>query len=390
MIIPLFLMNRGCPHRCLFCNERLTAGDRPERVTEAAFTETVRAHLDSAPRRGGPRHPVQIAFYGGTFTGMERAEQRRLLDMAVPFLREGAVDGIRISTRPDGIDEEALDLFRTAGVTTVEVGAQSLHDGVLMESRRGHTESDTVRAVKLLREQGFETGIHLMAGLPGDSPDRFAETVRKTIALRPDMVRIHPTLVLRDTALAQAFHQGAYRPLTLPEATDLCKNALKALTAAGIPVIRLGLQTTRELEEPGAVVAGPFHPAFRSLVETALFRELAAALLSSVGRENGAVSSGTADADRMTARFTVSPADLSNFHGAGRGNIAFLKERFRIKEIRVETDPALSRGNVILTNGNRQLKADGSGRITGVAGEIPSHNISSKQSCRRKPVSRTA
>ncbi|MEK7827721.1 MAG: radical SAM protein, partial [Thermodesulfobacteriota bacterium] len=204
MIIPVFLMNRGCPHRCLFCNERLTAGDRPERVTEAAFAETVRAHLVSAPRRGGP---VQIAFYGGTFTGMEREEQRRLLDMAAPFLREGAVDGIRISTRPDGIDNEALDLFQTAGVTTVEVGAQSLHDGVLIESRRGHTETDTVRALTLLREKGFETGIHLMAGLPGDNPDRFAETIRKTIALRPDMVRIHPTLVLRDTALAQAFHQ---------------------------------------------------------------------------------------------------------------------------------------------------------------------------------------
>lgn len=363
MIIPVFLMNRGCPHRCLFCNERLTAGDRPERVTEAAFAETVRAHFDSAPRRGGP---VQIAFYGGTFTGMEREEQRRLLDMAAPFLREGAVDGIRISTRPDGIDKEALDLFQTAGVTTVEVGAQSLHDGVLIESRRGHTETDTVRALTLLREKGFETGIHLMAGLPGDNPDRFAETIRKTIALRPDMVRIHPTLVLRDTALAQAFHQGAYRPLTLPEATDLCKNALKALTAAGIPVIRLGLQTTRELEEPGAVVAGPFHPAFRSLVETALFLESTAALLSSVERGSGAISSGIAGADSLTAHFTISPADLSNFCGAGRGNIASLKERFGIEEIRVKADPALSRGNVILTHGNRQLKADGSGRITGL------------------------
>lgn len=365
MIIPFFLMNRGCPHRCLFCNEWLTAGDRPERVTEAEFAETVRARLVSAPRRSGPRHPVQIAFYGGTFTAMETEEQRRLLAMAAPFLRQGAVDGIRISTRPDGIDKEALDLLRTAGVTTVEVGAQSLHDGVLIESRRGHTETDTVRAVTLLREKGFKTGIHLMAGLPGDSPDRFAETIRKTIALRPDMVRIHPTLVLRDTALAQAFHQGAYRPLTLREATDLCKNALKALTAAGIPVIRLGIQTTRELEEPGAVVAGPFHQAFRSLVETAIFRESAVALLLSVERGSGSLSSGTAGGDRLTARFTISPADLSNFCGAGRGNIAFLKERFGIEELLVTADPALSRGNLILTHGNRQLQADGAGRITG-------------------------
>ncbi|MDP3096992.1 MAG: hypothetical protein Q8M86_03515, partial [Syntrophales bacterium] len=115
-----------------------------------------------------------------------------------------------------------------------------------------------------------------------------------------------------------------------------------------------------------AVVAGPFHPAFRSLVETALFLESAAALLSSVERGNGAISSGIAGADSLTAHFTISPADLSNFCGAGRGNIASLKERFGIEEIRVKADPALSRGNVILTHGNRQLKADGSGRITGL------------------------
>lgn len=361
MIIPVFLMNRGCPRCCLFCNERLTAGDHPERVTETAFAETVRSRLLSTPRKSGP---VQIAFYGGTFSGLERDEQRRLLDMAAPFLREGTVDGIRISTRPDGIDREILDLFRTAGVTTVEVGAQSLHDAVLIESRRGHTENDTVRAITLLKEKGFETGIHLMVGLPGDNPDRFTETIRKTIALRPDMVRIHPTLVLRDTALALAFHQGAYRPLTLPEATDLCKKALKALTAAGIPVIRLGLQTTREMEEPGAIVAGPFHPAFRSLVEAAIFRESAAALLASVERGNGTVSSGTVGVDRLTARFTISPADFSSFCGDGRKNVTLLQEHFGIGEIRIAADPALSRGNVVLTQGNQQLKADGSGRIT--------------------------
>ena len=365
MIIPIFLMNRGCPHRCLFCNERLTAGDHPECVTETAFAETVRAHLLSAPRKGGP---VQIAFYGGTFTGMEREEQRRLLDMAAPFLSEGAVDGIRISTRPDGIDSGALDLFRTAGVKTVELGAQSLDDGVLLESRRGHTKADIVRALALLKENGFETGIHLMAGLPGDTPDRFAETIRKAIALRPDMVRIHPTLVLRDTALAQAFHQGTYKSLTLPEAIELCKNALKALTSAGIPVIRLGLQTTRELEEPGAVVTGPFHPAFRSLVEAALFRELAVTLLLSTERENCAISSEMADTDRLTAHFTVSPSDLSSFCGAGRGNIAFLKERFSIEEIRIASHPAVSRGTVILTHENQQLQADGAGRITRLQG----------------------
>ncbi|MHB9097036.1 MAG: elongator complex protein 3 [Syntrophales bacterium] len=348
MIIPFFIMNRGCPHRCLFCNERLTAGDRPERITEAAFNQTVRGYLDCATRKSGP---VQIAFYGGTFTGMERKEQRRLLELAAPFLRAGAVDSIRISTRPDEINREGLALLKKSGVTTIEVGMQSLDDEVLLRSRRGHTAADTVRALTLFREGGFATGVHLMAGLPGDSRDRFAHTVEKVIALGPDTVRIHPTIVLKDTPLADDFREGRYLPLTLAEAVEQGKDALKRLTAAGIPVIRLGLQTTRELEEPGAVVAGPFHPAFRTLVDSSLLREMAASLLSAAGPAGG------------KAAFTLAPADLSSFPGQRRENITALKERFRLADIRFTADPALPRLTLILTAGGRTLRTDASGGI---------------------------
>jgi histone acetyltransferase (RNA polymerase elongator complex component) len=150
MIIPLFLMNRGCPHRCCFCNERLTAGDPPERITEEAFAKTVRTFLGYAKPR---RKPTQIAFYGGTFTGMAQDEQRRLLEMAAPFIRTGAVDGVRISTRPDEIGAADLDLLKALGVTTVELGAQSLDDDVLLRSGRGHTAADVARALSLLRER---------------------------------------------------------------------------------------------------------------------------------------------------------------------------------------------------------------------------------------------
>ena len=366
MIIPFFLMNRGCPHRCLFCNERLTAGDHPERITDAAFSETVHTHLTGAGRRSGQ---AEIAFYGGTFTGIKREEQRRLLELAAPFLREGTVDGIRISTRPDGIDAECVDFLRDCGVTTVELGAQSLDDGVLLRSRRGHTAADTVRALLLLKERGLKTGLHLMAGLPGDSPDRFAETIARVIALRPDMVRIHPTLVLRDTPLADALRSGDYLPLALPEAVDLCKSALRALTAAGIPVIRLGLQTTRELEEPGAVVAGPFHPAFRTLVETAIFLEMAGALLEAARRGDGlpAIPCAENEAGRMGARFALSAADISNFCGLRREGIVTLKRRFHLKEIRITSDPALPRYTLVLTAGKRRLQTDLSGGVS----EIP-------------------
>lgn len=352
MIIPIFIMNRGCPHRCLFCNEELTAENRPDRLEENGFRETVRAYLSGGRRKNGP---VQIAFYGGTFTGMPREEQKRLLELAAVFLKDGTVDHIRISTRPDEIDAEGLDLIEGFGVRTVEVGAQSLDDDVLLLSQRGHTAADTLHAVSLLKERGFATGIHLMAGLPGDSPERFAGTIDKVIALSPDMVRIHPTIVLRDTPLADLFREGAYMPLTPAEAVQQCKDALKKLSAEGIAVIRMGIQTTRRLEEPGAVVAGPFHPAFGSLVESAIFLEMAAALCES------ALSS--AFARRKSLIFTVSPADISHFKGPQKENIAALKERFKPADVSITTDSALPRRSLTLAVGNQRVKTDWSGRI---------------------------
>ena len=348
MIIPIFIMNQGCPHRCLFCNERLTAGNCPDRIEEKAFTETIRAHLGRGRRTN---LPVQIAFYGGTFTGMVQNEQIRLLELAAPFLREGTVHGIRISTRPDEIDVEGLDLLRSLGVTTVELGVQSLDDEVLLRSGRGHTAADTIRAMSLLKARGFTTGVHLMAGLPGDTDERFAETIDKTISLQPDTVRIHPTIVLRDTLLADAFREERYKPLTLAEAVTQCKYALKKLTAARIAVIRLGLQTTRELEEHGAVVAGPFHPAFRSLVESSIFLELALDLLAAAKIREG------------PATFEVAPADISNFYGHRRINFTSLKERFDLDRIRIVLNPALTRCELVLTTGERSFKADGYGNI---------------------------
>lgn len=351
MIIPIFIANRGCPHRCLFCNERLTAGKGQGRIEEGPFREIVRAHLD----RGGRKNlPVQIAFYGGTFTGMAQREQIRVLELAAPFLREGAVDSIRISTRPDKIEAEGLDLLRGLGVTTVELGAQSLDDEVLHRSNRGHRAADTLRAIALLKSMGFLTGIHLMAGLPGDTEERFAETIDKTVALHPDTVRIHPTIVLKDTLLADAFRDKRYTPLTLAEAVGQCKSALKKLTGARIAVIRLGLQTTRELEASGSIVAGPFHPAFRSLVESALFLEMSLALLAE------------AKIGERHATFSVAPADVSNFYGHRRVNVASLGERLDISKIRIVTDPTLARHELVLTAGERAYKADGAGNISSV------------------------
>ncbi|MHB8772116.1 MAG: elongator complex protein 3 [Syntrophales bacterium] len=353
MIIPFFLMNRGCRHRCIFCNERLLAGDHPATITAAAFAQTVRAHLDSAPRKRGP---VQIAFYGGTFTALEEGEQRRLLGLATPFLREGLIDGIRLSTRPDEIDSQGLDLLKAGGVTTIEVGAQSLDDEVLRSSRRGHGAAETIRALGLLKERGFTRGLHLMAGLPGDDGRRFRRTVERAVSLGPDMVRIHPAVVLRDTELEAAYRAGSYTPLTRAEAVAQCADAWKLLASAGIPVIRLGLQTTRELEAPGAVVAGPFHPSFRSLVEAALLREMAEALLE-------AAASGERE-----AAFTLAPSHVSVFPGERRANIAALRVRFGLARIGLTGDPGLPPLTLLLRIGGAALRTDATGTVTLLAG----------------------
>lgn len=391
MIIPVFIMNRGCPHRCLYCNEELTAEGRPERLENPGFYETVRAYLKNRRRKSGP---TQIAFYGGTFTGMPRGEQQRLLELAAGFLREGTVDSLRISTRPDEIDAEGLHLLGMFGVRTVEIGAQSLDDHVLRLSRRGHSAADTVNAIRLLKERGFETGIHLMAGLPGDSPERFAGTIDKVIALAPDMVRIHPTLVLRDTPLADAFRAGSYRPLPLSEAISQCRDALKKLTSAGCVVIRMGLQTTRALEEPGAVVAGPFHPAFRSLVESALYVEMAAALIqacvpegkckergrgclrATAGGKHPASGDAVGFARGKSLTFALSPADVSHFKGPQKRNVTALRERYQPADLRITADPALPRRTLVLAVGTQRMKTDWSGRITGFPWKEPAGNAS--------------
>ncbi len=337
LIIPFFLRNRGCPHRCVFCNERIVSGNAGA-ITESGLRETVRSTIAGRRKSG----PVEIAFYGGSFTGMAREEQMELLRMAGTLIGEGAIQSIRVSTRPDDIEGAWLDTLKNMGVRAVEIGAQSMDDGVLRESARGHTAEDVRRAVGMLKEKGFETGIHLMAGLPGESREKFETSVVDVIRTGPDTVRIHPVLVFRDTELACRYERGDFRPLTLEEAVSWCKVALVRFTGARIPVIRLGLQSTGEMERKGGILAGPWHPAFRSLVEADLFRDMALELVSKAG----GIDCGQ--------EFHVAPADLSNFIGMGSTNLSFLEARFGNRPVTAKTDPSLPRGALVLRNGGRE------------------------------------
>jgi histone acetyltransferase (RNA polymerase elongator complex component) len=329
LIIPIFVIHRGCPNRCVFCNERIAAGGYPERLTG----DTVRAVCDRHLTEGGRKFD-QIAFYGGNFTGIDRDFQIELLDVAQSYIDAGRVDSIRVSTRPDYIDDERIALLTRYNVSTVEIGAQSMVDEVLSASGRGHSSEDVRCALKLLKKAGMKTGVHLMAGLPGDNRKGFEYSVEEIVGLRPDTVRIHPTVVFRNTSLAQAYHRGTYLPLAMDDAIDLCKHALLRFQKAGIPVIRLGLHTTKEMEADHNIIAGPFHPAFRSLVEGSLFLDMATELL------------GSGVLKRREVVFSVAPQDASNLRGMKNRNIRILKESFGITEIYVRENTEQKRGSL--------------------------------------------
>lgn len=336
LIIPVFIMNRGCPNRCVFCNERITAGDYNPDISIESFTRTVEACLASAR---GHYQETQIAFYGGNFTGLDRNEQEELLDLALPYLEAGTVHSVRLSTRPDHLDSDTVRYLFSRQVRTIEVGVQSFDDEVLERSLRGHTGDDARRALKLLAREGFETGAHLMAGLPGDRAEGFIRTVEETIALHPDTVRIHPTIVFRDTALARLYNEGRYQPLSLDEAVNLCAAALVLLTVAKIPVIRLGLQVTEEMLREKAIAAGPFHPAFRSLVDAVIFKNLALLLLHRASTKPGEY------------RLFVSPSDSSRLRGLNNSTRDFLNHRLGESRLSILEDSSLAAGSIRLVAG---------------------------------------
>lgn len=259
LIIPVFIPFGGCPNRCVFCDQFGVAGAEglpgPEEVAS-----TIELYLFTW--RGTGRR--EVAFYGGSFTGLPTGVQERYLDVAVPYLADGRLDGVRVSTRPDYIDPAIAGFLRARGVDTVELGVQSMDESVLELSGRGHTRADTVRAVGLLRDGGFSVGVQVMPGLPGDTVDTILATADELAALGPDFARVYPTLVLAGTELHGLYEKGEYEPWPLDEMAGVCAEVCRRFTGAGVRVIRVGLQPTRELERQ--VVAGPYHPAFRELL----------------------------------------------------------------------------------------------------------------------------
>lgn len=323
--ISVFIPHMGCPNTCSFCNQRTishtSAAPTPEQVGEMLKTAC----------DGLPVGDAEIAFFGGSFTAIDRDYMKGLLEAASPFVKDGRVRGIRISTRPDCIDEQVLDVLKKYGVTSIELGAQSMDDAVLEANERGHTAEDVRRASRLIREQGFELGLQMMTGLYTSAPEKDVRTAREIISLRPDTVRIYPIVILKGTKLGELFENGEYKPCPFETMTEICADMLEMFEQEGIRVIKLGLHASETVETD--MLGGYYHPAFREICEGILFRR-------NIEQE---IKNQQADGKCFTVY--VSPNAVSRAAGHKKSN----KEYFRSKgiEIKIKPDKKISGRSII-------------------------------------------
>lgn len=316
-IIPVFVPHIGCPNDCVFCNQKRITG----KGTVSANADYVAGIVEECRKTIEPDTYTELAFFGGSFTAIKLSVQEELLRVGKYYKDLGAVQSIRCSTRPDAINHDVLELQKKYGMDIIELGIQSLDDEVLKLSNRGHTRKDSENASRLIKEHGFVLGHQIMPGLPGSTRQKDVMTCHDSIAMKPDMVRIYPTLIIKDTDLVHMYKEGSYHPLTLDEAVEICAYMSSQYSVNNIRVIRTGLQNSDSINTDEDVVAGPFHPAFGQLVEERLY--LASLILILRGLD-------------LKCRHITITADkklISSIAGQKKSNINKLKERFLISKI---------------------------------------------------------
>ena len=315
-IIPVFVPHLGCPNDCVFCNQRKISGSLFP-ASPAEVTETLLG-AQKVTERG------ELAFYGGSFTAIPEAEQEALLRAAQPFRENGFLRSIRVSTRPDAVTPEKLQRLKRYGVETVELGAQSMDDAVLRLSGRGHTAEATRNAAELVKSEGLRLILQMMTGLPGSDAEKDLNTARALCTLRPDGVRVYPTVILRGTALETMWKRGAYRAHTVSDAVETCAPIVRLFREAGIPILRLGLNPTEELSG-GEAVGGAYHPAMGELVYSRVFLQMAREAIRALPKLPRKVE------------LLVSERNVSKMTGRGRCNLLTLQMEFGLAEIRVKS-----------------------------------------------------
>jgi len=335
LVVPVFLPQAGCPGRCLFCDQPLVTG-QATLPTEAEVRGRIEAYLSTAATARHPFGEREIAFYGGSFTGLARADQDRYLGVARAYLVDGRVQALRVSTHPALVGAADAEHLAAAGVETVELGAQSSDDAVLAAAGRCCTWADIERAARTLRAAGLRVGLHLMAGLPGATRESDLATARSAVALAPEAVRLHPTLVLRGALLEAEWRAGRYQPLSLDEALERCGAMLAVLQEAGIEVIRVGLHGADDLGD--ALLAGPVHPSFGYLASSRALAARIAARVEALGA-TGVVEVLASERDRGAVL------------GPGRSTWVGLEARFPRARLSLSFGPDLKRGTLVVRPG---------------------------------------
>ncbi|MGE5430803.1 MAG: elongator complex protein 3 [Syntrophomonadaceae bacterium] len=318
--IPVFIPELACPFQCVFCDQRKISGKQESPLVEEV-RRTIEEHLATIPPAGTY---VEIGFFGGNFTGIPLGLQETYLASAGEYLKSGRIKGIRLSTRPDYISAEKLKLLKSYGVSSIELGAQSLDPDVLRLSGRGHNAEDITEASGLILQEGFSLGLQMMIGLPGDTPEKSIFTARRIVELGADNTRIYPTLVIKGTKLEQMYLRGKYKPLELNEAVLRAKSVTEIFESAGVKIIRMGLHPSEGLLSGEHLVAGPYHVSFRELVQTEIWN----GILKPLRAEGGKV---------LTV--SVSPAEFNSAVGYNARNKKELLENFH--KVRFITDPAI-------------------------------------------------
>lgn len=317
-IIPIFVPHLGCPNDCTFCNQRKISGEQRQ-VTENDVRDTIDYYLSNFKDNNEYK---EVAFFGGSFTGIDVETQNKLLGVAYDYIKEKKIDGIRISTRPDYIDKPTLKRLKKFKVKTIELGVQSSNDYVLKKSRRGHTFEDTKKASKLIRRYRFNLGHQMMLGMPESSALDDLNTAKDLIKLKPKMVRIYPVLVIKGTQLEKDYNEGRYEPLSVEQAVERCKEIFYLFSKKKIDVIRIGLQTTETIcspdKETSEVVAGPYHETFRQLVEASIYYDTIVEKIKNF------------DTNVKEVEIRINPQDVNNVVGYKRENINKLKEMYNV------------------------------------------------------------
>lgn len=317
-IIPIFVPHLGCPNDCTFCNQKKISGQK-KNITKKDVTEIIEYYLQNFKDYD---RKIEVAFFGGSFTGISPETQEELLSAAYSYIENGKVDSIRISTRPDYISKDILKFLKKYKVQTIELGVQSTNNYVLDKCKRGHDFNDVKKASKLIRKNKFTLGHQMMVGLPDSTKQDEIKTAKDLIKLHPKMIRIYPVLVIKDTQLEKDFRSGDYIPNTLEQAVETCSILLRMFKNKKIDVIRIGLQNTDEICDPknetSQVVAGPYHPAFRQLVESRIYYDEISEKIKSLNNKV------------RNIKVLVNTKHMNSFVGHKRENINRIKEIYNV------------------------------------------------------------